>query len=280
MTVATSIKVRPLSSMLGAEITGIDLREPPDAAVRATLNAAFIAHHMLVIPGQDLDDAAHVRFCEVFGPIQPERTSAHLADRQFPGVHYVANTREDAILPDGDIWFHSDQVFYDTPALATSLYGIDVPRRGGETRFGNIHLAYDALSDEMKHRCDGLRALNAYDYNSPNRLHKVTEERLPDGPRAVHPVIRTHPVTGRKAIYVNRLMTDRIVDLDPAEGKAILETLFDLVEDTHFQYQHRWREGDAIIWDNRSLVHARNTYDHVNDRRTLRRIAVRGDVPY
>jgi len=277
---ATTIKVRPLSPVLGAEITGVDLREDPDEATRAAILDAWFRHHMLVLPGQQLDDEHQIRFCEIFAPVQPERLSPHLTDRKKPGVHYVANTRPDAILPDGEIIWHSDQPFYDLPSQATTLYAIDVPSKGGETSFANCHLAYDELSDAMKKRLEGLRALNAYYYESPNRLRKAVEEREPEAPRAVQPVIRTHPATGRKSIYVNRLMTDYILDIDPAESKEILEMLFDLIEQPRFQYQHKWRVGDLVIWDNRCLLHMRNSYDHVNERRTLRRITVAGDRPY
>ena len=182
---ATKIEVRPLSPVLGAEITGVDLREAPDEATRAAILDAWFRHHMLVLPGQQLDDDQHVRFCEIFAPVQPERLSAHKVDRKKPGVHYVSNTRPDAILPDGEIIWHSDQPFYELPSQATTLHAIEVPSQGGETSFANCHLAYDELSDAMKQRLEGLRALNAYYYESPNRLRKTTEAREPDAPRAL-----------------------------------------------------------------------------------------------
>jgi taurine dioxygenase len=277
---ATKLAVRPLSPVLGVEITGVDLREEPDAATRAAILEAWARHHMLVLPDQMLGDGDQIRFCEIFAPVQPERLSPHLVDRKKPGVHYVANTRPDAILPDGEIIWHSDQPFYELPSQATTLYAIEVPSSGGETSFANCHLAYDALPPEIKRRLEGLRALNAYYYESPNRLRKTTAVREPEAPRAVQPVIRTHPLTGRKSIYVNRLMTDYILDIDPAESNEILNELFDLIEQPRFQYQHRWRVGDLVIWDNRCLLHMRNSYDHINERRTLRRITIAGDRPY
>ena len=277
---ALTIEVRPLSETGGAEIVGIDLSRPVDVAAQEAILDAWHAHHMLLFRDQSLDDAAAVRFCRIFGEIQPERQTPSAADRHEPGIHYVANTRKDAILPDGDIWFHSDQIFYDLPAMATSLYCIDAPREGGETRFGNCHLAYESLDEETKRRLEGLKAESSYLYNSPNRLHKVTAERSGNELCAIHPVVRTHPVTGRKGLYVNRLMTDFIVGMDRAESDALLEQLFDRIEQPQFLWQHKWREGDQVIWDNRSVVHARNTYDHTNDKRTLRRIAVKGDTPF
>ena len=274
-----TITVRPLSPALGAEVTGVDFRNELDEATRGQVMDAWLKHHVLVFPGQDLTDAEHVRFCEMFGDIQPERLSAHLADQTYSGVHFVSNARPDAILPEGEIEFHMDQMQYDRPARAMSLYGIEVPKAGGETRFSNCHLAYEALSEEMKQRVDGLKAENAYLHESPNRLRKVTE-REPEAPHAIHPVVRTHPVTGRKAIHVSPLETDRILGVDPEESDRLLDALFGMVEQERFIYQHRWRVGDLIVWDNRCVAHARNDFDAANERRMLRRIAVMGEIPY
>lgn len=274
-----ALTVERLSPALGAEITGVDFREPVDNETRAAILEAWLEHHMLVFPGQVLDDADHLRCCEIFGAIQPERLNPHLADEANPAVHFVSNTRPDGILPHGDIVFHMDQMQYDKPSMAMSLYAIEIPSDGGETRFANSHLAYDALPDDVKRRLDGLRGENAYLYYSPNMMRKVAD-REAEAPRAIHPVIRTHPVTGRKAIYVNRLLTDRILDIDGAESESLLNLLFETIEQERFIYEHKWRVGDVIVWDNRSLLHARNTYDSENERRQLRRIAIAGDVPY
>jgi len=274
-----TIEIERLSPALGAAVTGIDLREPVEAPTRDAILDAWREHHMLVFPGQLLDDADHVRACEIFGEIQPERLNPHLADDANPAVHFVSNIRDDGILPHGDIVFHMDQMQYEKPSQAMSLYGIEIPSTGGETIFSNSHLAYEALPADVKQRLEGLRAENAYLYYSPNMMRKVTA-REEEAPRAIHPVVRTHPVTGRKAIYVNRLLSDRIINMDPAESDELLEMLFLLIEEDRFIYEHKWRVGDVIIWDNRSLLHARNTYDSENERRQLRRIAIVGDVPF
>ena len=274
-----TIHIEQLSPALGAEITGVDLREPVDKATKDAILEAWLDHHMLVFPGQLLDDTQHLRACEIFGPIQPERLNPHLANDQNPGVHFVSNIREDGILPHGDIVFHMDQMQYDQPSQAMSLYGIEIPSQGGETIFSNSHLAYEALPDDIKKRLEGLRAENAYLYYSPNMMRKVAE-REAEAPRAIHPVVRTHPVTGRKAIYVNRLLSDRIIELDESESDDLLQLLFRQIEEPRFIYEHKWRVGDVIVWDNRSLLHARNTYDSENERRQLRRIAIVGDVPF
>ena len=274
-----AIWIEELSPALGAEITGVDLREPVGDADREAIRDAWYEYHMVVFPGQILDDDEHLRVCGIFGEIQPERLNPHLADDENPGVHFVSNIREDGILPHGDIVFHMDQMQYDKPSQAMSLCGIEIPSSGGETKFSNGHMAYDALPDDVKQRLQGLRAENAYLYYSPNMMRKVTA-REEEAPRAIHPVVRTHPVTCRKAIYVNRLLSDRIIGMDEAESDDLLEMLFLQIEQDRFIYEHTWRVGDVIIWDNRSLLHARNTYDSENERRQLRRIAIVGDVPY
>jgi len=280
MAAVATLDVRPLSGVLGAEVRGVDLSAELDEATRQAIRDAWHRHHMLVFPEQRIDDADHVRFCEIFGPVQVERTRPDLTHPEQPSIHYVANTQPDAILPDGDILLHSDQCHYDLPSMATTLYAVEVPSEGGETYFTNAHLAYDALPEALRARCAGLRAENAYKYDSPNRQHKVTDWWEPDAQRAAHPVIRTHPVTGRKAIFVNRLMTDFIVGLERDESRALLEELYSYVEDPRILYQHKWRVGDLVIWDNRCLLHARNTYDSVKERRKLRRIAIAGDTPF
>jgi len=274
-----TIEIERLSPALGAAVTGIDLRELVETPTRDAILDAWREHHMLVFPGQLLDDADHVRACEIFGEIQPERLNPHLADDSNPAVHFVSNIRDDGILPHGDIVFHMDQMQYEKPSQAMSLYGIKIPSTGGETLFSNSHLAYEALPADVKQRLEGLHAENAYLYYSPNMMRKVTG-REEEAPRAIHPVVRTHPVTGRKAIYVNRLLSDRIINMDPAESDELLEMLFLLIEEDRFIYEHKWRVGDVTIWDNRSLLHARNTYDSENEGRQLRRIAIVGDVPF
>jgi taurine dioxygenase len=274
-----TITVTPVSDALGAEITGVDLSTPLDPTDEADIRQAFLDHQLLIFPGQDLSDDDHVRLCELFGPVQPERMNPDLAEKAQPGIHYVSNTRPDAILPHGDIVFHMDQVQYETPCLAMSLYGMEVPSQGGETLFSNARAAYDSLPDDTKARLDGLRCFNCYLYDSPNVLRRVTE-REENAPRAVHPVVRTHPETGRKAIHVSRLSTDYIVDMERDESDALLEQLFETLEQDRFVHMHKWRVGDLAIWDNRCVMHARNDYDSEGERRLLRRIAVMGDRPY
>jgi alpha-ketoglutarate-dependent taurine dioxygenase len=273
------IEVTPLSPALGAEIRGVDLSTPLDQATVAAIRAAWLEHLVILFRGQALGVDDHLRFCQGFGAIELTRTTRRQG-REVPGVLYVANRTRDGfqgILPDGEMQFHTDQCYYELPIAATTLFAIEIPAQGGNTLFANAYRAYESLPDALKARLDGLRALNVYDY-AANATIRATEPS-PDAPRYVHPVVRTHPETGRKAIYVNRLMTDHIVGLGEAESRALLEILFDAVERPEHIYEHAWRPGDLAMWDNRCTLHARTDFDPA-EARVLRRVAVRGDRPY
>jgi len=160
--------------------------------------------------------------------------------------------------------------------MASMLYAIEVPRAGGNTLFANGYRAYETLPADVKRRIDGCRALNAYDYNNA-AMKRGT--RLSDGvPSCVHPVVRTHPATGRKALYVNRLMTMRIEGLPQPESDELLDVLFDHQERQEFIYEHVWRVGDLLIWDNRCTLHARTDFSP-DQRRLMRRVTILGERP-
>jgi len=275
--ITRKFRVTPLSDVLGAEISGLDLHQDIDAATAEALHESWLEFHVLLIRGQRLTAIEHRRFCCCLGDIQIERTAVDVESKDIAGMLFVSNTREDAILPNGDMWFHSDQCYFDTPGKATSLYAIETPTSGGHTRFANCHLAYDALTEPFKKRLHGLVAMNCYDYPSNNE-YKKTAERSPNAHRFAHPVVRTHPNTGRKALYVNRLMTDYIVDMDEQHSRELLLSLFDHMEKPEFIYEHSWQPKDLLIWDNRCLVHGRSHFSP-SERRLLRRFALKGDRP-
>ena len=271
----------PLSPALGAEIRGLDLSRPLDAPTVAALRAAWLEHLVLVFRGQALDVDAQARFARYFGETSEtqspdERSMKHNPDRR---VLLITNIRENGrpvgFLPDGELQFHSDSAFLDRPLMATVLYAVEIPDRGGETLFANAYRAYEALDAETKERLAGLRAFNIYDYATQVKSGILERAGLP---QAVHPVIRTHPETGRKAVYVNRLMTEEILDLPPADGAALLETLFAAIERPDCVYEHVWQKGDLIVWDNRCAQHARRDFP-ADQTRLMRRIGIAGDVP-
>src|SRR5690242_7193498 len=204
---ADTFVVRPLSAALGAEIVGVDLSAPMDDATFDRILDAWHAHLVLLFRDQHLSEEDEVAFAQRFG--EPTKIHTKQFVRSHPAVMLISNIREDGkpigALPDGEMHFHSDQCHQEKPAKASILYAIEVPRQGGNTLFANAYRAYETLPADIKSRIAGRRAVNAYDYDSAATRRGT---RLADGiPRYSHPVVRTHPATGRKALYANRLMT-------------------------------------------------------------------------
>ena len=275
----TDIRVRPLSNALGAEISGIDLRRPLGPETISTVKEAWNDHLVIVFRDQDLTQEDQERFCGYFGEMEVVKSSRSLDDDN-PHILFVSNVQEEGkrtVLENGEMWFHSDQCYYECPVSATVLYAIEIPRVGGNTLFSNCYTAYETLPADLKSRIEGRTALHAYDYG-PEMQVKLGP-RSADAPQFAHPVVRTHPETGRRAIYVNRLMTEHIEDVDEAESDELLSRLFDHVERPEFIYEHIWRPGDLLMWDNRCTLHARTDFDPA-ERRMLRRMTVKGDRPY
>jgi alpha-ketoglutarate-dependent taurine dioxygenase len=275
-------EIRPLSRAIGIEVSGIDLSGPVDPHVFAEIRRAWEKNCIALFRGQNLDELAQVRFASLFGPLgvavndlDPDKGGSH------PAILYVSNVKRDGkvtgILPDGEMFFHSDTCYMERPAMASMLYAIEVPRSGGNTVYANGFAAYDALPDAIKARLRGKRALNVYDYEGAPR-HRASV--LPDNvKRYAHPILRAHEPTGRKSLYVNRLMTWAIEDLPADESREMLEFLFEHQERPEFVYEHIWAPGDLMVWDNRSCLHARTNFDP-NERRRLRRVTVIGEKPH
>lgn len=273
-----AIGVERLSDAIGARITSVDLRGGLDDATMQEIRKAWLEHFVIVIPGQDLSGDDQIAFTEWFGPRQEVRT-VKVVDKGPQNFMYVANKTVDGmpgVLPEGEMMFHTDQCYYETPSRATILFALEVPSKGGNTQFANAYRAYDSLSDEMKQRLRGLKAHNVYDYDA-NATIKA-KESAPDAPRWEHPVVIRHPETGREVLYVNRLMTDHIVGMDRAESDALLEELFGVLEDPAYQYEHVWTAGDLVMWDNLCTLHARTWFDP-SETRVLRRTTVSGKPP-
>jgi taurine dioxygenase len=263
---------------LGAEIDGVDLRDPVDEETFAELREAWLRYGVLLFRDQQLAVNDQTRFAERFGALQHVRTVADA--HEHPAVMMVSNVEIEgakAILPHGPMQFHSDQCYYERPASATLLYALEIPPRGGDTLFADCRAAYEQLPEEVQRRIDSLRARFVYDYGSNATEQSRTSD--PHAPRYEHPVVRTHPVTGRKAIFVNRLMTEALPGVDAGEERELLERLYTAIERPENRYRHVWRTGDLLIWDNRCVQHARTDFDG-RQRRVLRRVTVQGDRPY
>ena len=271
-------QARPLSSALGTELIGLDLSAPMGNDLFDSVREAWHRHLVILIRDQHLTEDDQVRFAEKFGPPAVIHTKQFV--RNHPAVMLISNIREDGkpigALPDGEMHFHTDQCHQEQPAMASMLYAIEVPSAGGNTLFANGYKAYETPPDALKLRIAGRKALNAYDYDAA-AMKRGT--RLADGvPSCVHPVVRTHPATGRKALYVNRLMTVRIEGLPADESDELLDTLFAHQERREFVYEHVWRPGDLLMWDNRCTLHARTDFSP-DERRLMRRVTILGEKP-
>src|SRR5258705_4843374 len=268
------ITVTPLGAALGAEISGLDLRDIPPADAKA-LRDAFLQHHVLVIHGAPIGDDDLVHFGECVGPLEMARNRSPLSSR--PEVWVVSNIRMDGklvgALPDGEMSFHFDRIHQKQPNLAGVLHAIEIPRAGGDTWFANMCRAYETLPDATRQRLDGLTARHVYEYGSVTAGGPVSA----DAPRAVHPVVRRIPETGRKALYVCRLMTDCVNELALAESRALIDELCDHIEDRKLVYEHKWRGGDILILDNRCTNHARTQF-FAHERRLLKPVTVFDNV--
>jgi taurine dioxygenase len=199
----------------------------------------------------------------------------------LPGIMLISNIRENGepigALPDGEMMFHHDMIHKEVPSKATLLFSVEIPSHGGNTLFASGYAAYDTLDPAIRDRLEGKRALHHYNYGSTQRGDERGVEAFNE---CAHPVFRTHEDTGRKAVYVNRLMTVKIIDMDPAEGDALLGALFDHAERPEFVYSHSWRKGDLLLWDNRCSSHARTDFPSA-ERRLMLRTTVEGTTrPY
>jgi taurine dioxygenase len=269
-----SFTIRPLSAAIGAEAVGFDPRNFTDAD-RDALQQAWLKHLVMLIRSPDgsiLSDDEFVAFMSRMGTIENSRKLSPLSTRQE--VMIISNIRQNGqtvgSLPDGELSFHFDRVHQKKPTRASALHAVEIPDQGGDTCFANMYLAYDTLDDDIKQKIAGRNALNTYDYDATSAGKKVIDENAQN---AVHPVVRTIPETGRKSLFVSRLMTDQIIGLPEQESRALLNRITDHCEQPQFIYRHQWRIGDILMWDNRCSTHARMDFDG-SQRRLMKRIAL------
>lgn len=279
------INVKPLSTALGAEISGVDLREELSPETVAAIKDVWHEHLIILFRNQVLTEDDQVRFAEHFGVLQkrgrPAEARNEASKLKYPEMTMlVSNIRENGkligSLADGEMHFHSDFCYLENPAKGTFLYAIEIPSQGGDTLFLNMYKAFETLPPALKFRVEGRKAVNAYHYESTTRELNGSRLDLAAHKQYAQPIVRTHPDTGRKALYVNRLMTFSVEGMDKDEGDALLDELFDHIEQDQFIYAHKWRVGDLILWDNRCTLHARTDFSD-QERRLLRRHVVEGD---
>lgn len=260
-----NVEYRKLSKHTGAEIIGIDLNQQiPQETIREIWKI-FVDHTVVLFRGQKLEQPDLVRATSQFGECgEYDRPAAFHTSGQkkvLPQIMLITNIRENGepigSLPDGEMWFHHDTIHRKVPHKATMLYSVEVPTWGGNTVFSNLMAAYDALPDDLRKGLEGRTAYNAYNYGG---VKKGDPNATAARSYAEHPAVRINPDNGRKAIFVDRLMTQHLVDVPEKESESILERVFDHIEREEFCYDHVWKKGDVLMWDNRTSIHARRDF--------------------
>jgi taurine dioxygenase len=277
----TSFTIAPLTDHTGAEVTGLDFTSPVDAEAGATLNRAFAEHHVLVMRDQHFDPNQFKAAVRIFGELQiHDKKEQHVPG--YPDVYYVSNdifVNGKRVIP-GET-FHTDHSNHPRPPKATTLFAVDLPSTGGDTQYVNMHDAYDDLPDKTKQKIDGLKAVHVYQSKySPRALSGLNNDsraQLP--PPGVHPLVRTHPDNGRKALFLNPVRMESIVGMDDADALKLIDDLMQHATQKKFEYRHKWRHGDWVMWDNRSVMHQANPDYDMNERRFLYRLMLKGEVP-
>ncbi len=261
------MQVCPTGGALGAEITGVDTSQPLADNEIARIRQALLDHCVVFLRNQTISERDQVRFTNYFG--QAVKHVRKQAERDVPEIFVISNVEENGkvigALGSGELAFHSDLAYMPQPGTLSLLYAVEVPQTGGATQWCNCCAAYDALDDEMKQRLKGLRAINR---------HHNEEQNPPE--HVAHPVVRTHPETGRKSLFISRHFTKYIVGMPGAESWALLDTLFNHLDEPRFIWTHDWRVGDLVMWDNRPTMHRRAPFPS-NERRIMKRTQIFND---
>jgi taurine dioxygenase len=262
-----ALQLRPVAPTCGAEIRGIDVRGLDEAGF-AEVQRAFAAHRLLVFKDQSLSPEQLMAFGERWGELHVHPLTPHIEG--YPPVQAIKNTGKKTTL--NEHW-HTDMSFEPVPPKITMLHALEIPDVGGDTAFSDQHAAYESLSEAFRTMLDGVRAVHRSD-----ALARIMGKDPREAPSATHPIFRTHPDTGRKALYVCRAFTQHLEGMSRTESAGILEFLFDRSVRPDFTLRHRWEVGDLVMWDNRSLLHYA-IHDHGDRPRLLHRVTVLGEIP-
>jgi taurine dioxygenase len=282
----------PLTANIGAEITGVDLSNELDEETFSAIRNAFYEYSVIVFRNQKITEEQQIRFSLRFGKLEKHVLSQYLHPR-YPEIFIVSNIVENGRnigAYDAGRYWHSDLSYKPAPSLASLLYAIEIPHHDsgqplGDTCFASVTRAYDALPEAVKQRLVGLQALNSLEHRfkklqaDGDKNAIITEEQKKVS-EAVHPVVRTHPVTGKKCIFVNEGQTDHILDLPEKEGEELLVLLCQQCIRKEFVYRHKWRVGDALMWDNCAAQHLAIADYQLPQRRLMHRTTLSGTVPF
>jgi taurine dioxygenase len=279
------LTVTPLSDACGAEIKGVDVARPLSQQTVQAIKHAWAKHLVLVFRGQAITQDQQLAFASYFGDLGNRKKAPETLRSRAEGilqdnekVLLVSNIKVDGqpigAFGEGEFWFHIDSGYTARPYKYTFLHALELPSTGGNTKFSNMYKAYEALPAALKQGLTGKKALHLHEYK---RSEKADISGDFSGiPHHYHPVFITHPETGRKSLFVDRLMTALIDGMPANESSAILEQLYEIGERREFIYEHVWQLGDFLMWDNRCTIHARTDFPK-HERRLLRRCTVQGE---
>ena len=270
-------EIKRLTETMAAEVTGLDLRQPLDAATREAVYRAFLDNQILVFRDQDLTKDQQVAFTEQFGTLERHALS-NRGSSDSPFVHIVTNLDAEGRLTGrlGSTRWHSDKSFRPAPSMATILHARILPPRGGDTVFANMYAAYETLDEAKKAELDALRVVHSWELSRENIGKTLSQAEIDDAPPQIHPLARVHPDTGRRALFMG-MHASHIEGGSIEEGRARLEALETHGTEERFLYRHCWREGDVLMWDNRCLLHRADPNFEVSSHpRVLHRTCLRG----
>jgi taurine dioxygenase len=280
-----SAQVVPSGKACGAEIRGVDLNALTREEFEA-IERALYGHLVVVVRGQKLGHAELIAFGKRFGELEPPGMSiiGKPYIDEFPDILVISNIVENGQpqgnLGAGEAAWHTDMSYREKPISFAVLNAVELPATGGNTYFANQYLAYDTLSDEIRRKLEGRMIIHDETYNSAGQLRKgfkeVTDPR--EAPGARHPIFRTHPVTGKRALYLGRRLNAYITGLALDESERLLDELWAHASKPEFVWGHEWKLGDVLMWDNRCLIHRRDAFDPTA-RRKLTRVQIKGDRP-
>lgn len=284
---AQSFEIRPLDGGLGAELVGLDLSRPFNPQDFARVHGAHLEHKLLIFRDQRITPAQQVAFSRRFGELQIHVLKQFQLAGQ-PEVFVISNIVENGQpvgLGDAGKFWHSDLSYKEVPSLGSMLYAQELPEEGGDTLFADQQRAYETLPEALRRAIEGKRAVHSYTARYDDevfegiRRPQLTAEQLAEVRTVEHPVVRTHPETGRKGLFVNENFTTHIVGAPEEESRQILAELFAHSARPEFVYRHQWQPNDLLFWDNRSLIHlATGCPNHL--RRRMHRTTIQGDAPF
>jgi taurine dioxygenase len=277
-------RIVAFDAALGARIEGLDRAEAPKPAIAAFLNRALAEHLLIVVPGGCMTAVEMRDFARAFGTPKPQ-VLRYKRNGEVPEVSTMVST----LMVDGttdktairsEDW-HTDDSYMAVPAKATLLHSMEIPSHGGRTWFCNMHTVYEALPEKTRNKIDGARAMHGYDTaRARNRPSPRTPQEIAETPDVEHPLVRTHPDTGRKALYLNFNRLDRIAGMEREDSDALLDELAAEARKPEHHFGHTWSVGDVVIWDNRATMHRVDVDYPMGERRIMQRVLIEGDRPF